>query len=452
MKTVLSLLLILFAFNLPAGAQCNAAFSYTINKDQLTIIPAAANSSNVIDYLSIYNGNNFVTGDSYANSGHIFKLDPGTYLLKRVINDPVSGCADSMQQTITINYVPTCSAAISYTTDSFSFQLLDFASNAVYTGTGIKSDSWTIDGIQDAPATEVLSVGDHQVCYNMTTNSGCIASDCKTITVQIPKACNFQPSFTATASTDDDHVMNFVASPNQSNLTYHWGYGNNDNGILSQAYSPVSSYSYSYPGTYEVRLRIDDNANQCYEIDSAAINVVIPSLSCTTAFTYTLNGGQATFTGTSNQPIVSQAWTITTGEYDFSDPITLYTSNPVYNFTDTGYYSVSLSQATSTGCSGTDYGMIHVDHLGQEQDISSINSYPNPVAGDEVHLDLVLANDVSMSYTITNINGTVVYQSQLQGYTGDNVITVPLWGLITGQYFVDITYGNQHAHSSFERL
>jgi len=438
---------------------CNAQFTFAVNKDSVSFMPADS-SANLYQYWYFYDSSNNYYDSYYSdNSFTLTSFNPGIYTVEHTVYNPATGCSDSASHIIAINYTPTCSATVSYNKDQFS-NMYTFNANQVYDGNGIQSSVWTVDGIPDSMydwsylQDNLVLPGAHQVCYNMTTGAGCRASACQTVTVPAAQNCGWQASFTAIASSTDTHLINFSASPNQSNLSYHWDFGDQYNYYGDSVESDIAnpSYTYAYTGTYSVKIIITDTLTGCFQIDSASVTVQpSPSESCTSSFTWLLNAGQATFTATSNQTIVAENWTIEPLD-SLNQSITLNTIDPIYNFADTGYYYTCLSVSTSTGCNSNSCQYMYVGSIGNNPDSSVLQCYPNPATGNTVNVALILPGAALVQYNVSNIYGNVVYQYQLQGLAGNNVITIPLQTLADGQYFIDIIYNNQHYHSVFQKL
>ncbi|HLG40628.1 MAG TPA: T9SS type A sorting domain-containing protein, partial [Chitinophagaceae bacterium] len=132
------------------------------------------------------------------------------------------------------------------------------------------------------------------------------------------------------------------------------------------------------------------------------------------------------------------------------DSVFLTINNPTYTFTDTGYYWICLYITTNTGCTGTYCNYIYIDSIGNMPD-GRIPSYPNPAAST-VSLKLKLEQQAKFSVTVYNMSGNVAYRMETQGHAGINQINIPVSQLNTGQYFIDIQYGNQRKRSTFQKF
>lgn len=426
------------------SVNCNAAFTATRDSVQqnLFYFNALNNAAGVSHSWHFGDGGQ----GSGASTSHLYTT-PGTYAVVHIVHDTINNCIDSAQHIVVINPPVSCNANFTYTRDSSQHTLYYF--NALSTGTGL-SYQWKIDSVLVSTAAafnQVLTPGFHQVCLLVTTATGCSALNCQNIFVVDSSACNWQASFTTTASPSNPRQITFYPNPTGPSKSYTWRfYRPQQAPAISTATNPV--FTYSHAGTYAVRLDIYDSATACY--DTVRQNVTVhgsPADSCTVSFTYTAQQNQVTFTGVSNQTFVSQTWHIVA--FDSSLNVTLNTMNPTYSFPDSGSYSVCLYAVTNTGCSRWYCQTISV--AGARM-MNVLPSFPNPADGSNVNLRLTLPESNRVRITVYNTSGNVVYDSERNGTPGMNTITIPVAGLQRGQYFVDIRYGNERKRSIFQKL
>jgi Secretion system C-terminal sorting domain len=152
--------------------------------------------------------------------------------------------------------------------------------------------------------------------------------------------------------------------------------------------------------------------------------------------------------------IVSQAWTIYKTIYNpgdtFNNIIRLNTFNPVYNFKDTGSYWICLTLTTNTGCTRSYCNNVYVNSVNGKE-AGRITSYPNP-AVNQVKLILEMNSSSTIYLQVRNLFGNMVLSTKRTGIRGNNQITIPVQQLITGQYFIDIQFGNERKRSIFQKL
>jgi PKD repeat protein len=441
MRKFLPLLLVFCFVNPEAKAQCNAAFTSSVNN--ATVQFQATNTGQNYLHQWYFGDNQQGYG---ANVSHTY-ASPGTYMVTHLVTDSFNTCTDSLTQLVTVSFSVPCNASFTYTVDSV--QSTRYYFNALSTGPGT-SYQWKIDNVQVSTAaafTHVITPGFHQVCLLVTNTSGCSALNCQNIFVVDSSACTWQASFTTTASSSNPKQITFYPSPTGATKSYTWTiYQPMQAPVIYTTTNPV--HTFSTAGTYPVRLDIYDSATACF--DTVRQNVQVqgsPADSCNVSFTYSVQQNQVSFTGVSNQTFASQTWYITA--FDSSLNVTLNTMNPTYSFPDSGSYSVCLYAVTTTGC--TRWYCQTISVAGARM-INVLPSFPNPSDGSNVNLRLTLPETNRIRVTVYNTSGNIVYDSEKNGGPGMNVITIPVAGLQRGQYFVDIRYGNERKRSIFQKL
>ena len=417
---------------------CDANFTATVNQSAVTFIAAASH---------YYSNWNFGDGNSALgdNVTHTY-AQAGTYSVMHIVHDSIGTCADSMYQNVTVTSAPpTCSTDFDVTPDTVYYDYWYYFRATQATIQNAQTYSWTVDG--GSPLSTGIGLywritpGTHQVCLTTTTVSGCTSSKCKTIVAE--PICNMNASFTATHNAVNNRQVSFTPSPIQAGLIYHWDFG--DYSPTSQSNQQSPTHTYAQPGTYSVKLTV--RTNNCR--DTIRQNVFIDT--CTALFTYTLDShGDAVFYSASPQTQVSQTWHLIS-LLDSTLHVTLTGPSPSYSFPDTGYYYLCLDVLTTTGCVAHHCDYIYVNHVGARS-ARYVSSYPNPVTGSTVQFKVSSVSATTMQYKIYNLQGVMVYQSEHPVGVGLNIITVPVQQLQRGQYFVDITCGDQRKRSIFQKL
>ncbi|MEI9910034.1 MAG: PKD domain-containing protein [Bacteroidota bacterium] len=448
MRKLISFVFILSCVNIKVKAQCDAAFTFSVNLATAQFQATNANV-NYRHYWLLGDGTNgFGTGISHTYSF------PGTYTVTHILADSVNQCSDTTQQLIGINIPVTCQSNLSLTRDSSNFSLYYFNAMPQVTGDTAMFYYWKIDGISlPLPATtssfsQVLTPGIHYICLTIFTTTGCTSSLCHTIIVTTPPPCALTASFTYTTFASNSKQFNFTPDPLSNELRYDWNFGDGHSSSLA---NPV--HTYSQAGTYNVRLIITDTIPGCRDSVWQNLQVHGTGDSCAASYTYTANPvhpNQITFTAISNQTITSQTWRIYHWTNSFYDSIIITANNPTYTFTDTGYYYTCLFITTNTGCSNWFCWGLYIDSVAGLPG-GRIPSYPNP-ASNTVNLRLRLEQQNRINITVYNMSGNAVYKTQKQGFAGNNEINIPVQQLNSGQYFIDIQYGNQRKRSIFQKL
>ncbi len=448
MRKLLPLLLILPFLGQELRAQCNTAFTSSVNQATAQFQATGSTGPN------FYHSWRFGDGSQGwgASTSHTYSL-PGTYTVTHIVVDSFNTCGDSVQQTVVISFATSCQASFISARDTVHPNQYHFSSTSQVSGGSVQSYLWTIDSVAVSGASSfayTLSPGVHSVCLSISTTAGCTSSVCQNITVDsLPSSCNWQASFTSTGSASNPRRISFFPTPSSNTLRYHWSFGD---GTSSIQRTPV--HVYSQAGTYSVRLAILDSSNGCHDTTRHNVQVFgAPRDSCTASYTYitdSLHPNQLSFTAISNQTIVSQTWYI--HSFDSSHHAVLTTMNPTHIFPDTGSYSVCLRIVTNTGCIKSYCSVITIHSTGQRIANNLIPSYPNPASGSTVSLRLVLEQDSRVRITIYNTSGNAVYTNERNAGQGMNTITIPVSGLQRGQYFIDIQYGRERKRSIFQKL
>jgi PKD repeat protein len=434
----------------PDSNHCNAnaAFNVSVNQATATFQATGSIGSNYFHQWKF--GDN--TQGWGTNVSHTYQAS-GTYNVWHIVTDSINNCRDSVMKTITVNVPATCRASFTYRRDSLQSRLYHFVSTSTATGGSISAYNWKVNGNTVSTASTLnytLPVGRSSVCLTILTTAGCSSTACDSIIVADSNHCNWSASFTTTASPNNPKQLTFYPLPSQPNLIYQWKII--ANGVHTYTVkNPV--HTFQQAGTYNVWLRIIDSANQC--MDTVVQQVTVqgsPADSCTINYTYSPVPGnplQLTFTASSNQTITSWLWSIY--GRDSSCNATYTIANPTHTFCDSGYYTVCLRIQTNTGCIRTLCRTISIDSLASGRN-GIVNSYPNPVTGDNVNLRVQMQQAGAIYLTIYNTSGNIVKTVARSGGAGTNVVSIPVSSLQRGQYFVEIRYGNERKRSIFQKF
>jgi PKD repeat protein len=444
MRKFVPLFLILFYIVNAVHAQCNPAFTASVNQATAQF-QAAATNSNLTHSWSAGDGS-YLYG---INVSHNYTL-PGTYTVTHYVVDSLTSCKDSAKQTIVVNFPVSCLASFNSVMDSVILNQYHFTSTSSAVGSFIQSYKWTVNGVIKSSSEKLdytFLQGTYDLCLTITTVSGCTSSSCKTVTVGNTN-CNWTASFTSNSITSTSKTVGFSPSPDADHMRYQWYFGDEQQ---SSQKKPV--HSYQQAGVYSVKLIITDTISGCYDTVRQTIQVYGSAAdSCTAVYSYTVNpslSNQLTFTATSNQNIISQQWYITSQDSSYTQ--VLSSINPVHTFIDTGYYSVCLKIVTTSGCQKWYCNGIAINNLGKASR-NLIPSFPNPVTGTVVKLPLQLNKPTPIKVTVYNRNGIAVYVMELNGNSGNNIIAIPVGTLQNGQYFVALQYEGERKQSVFQKL
>lgn len=426
-------------------AQCNAGFTDSVYQNQV-IFRSIVTASHIKHTWLFGDGTSSADISPVHNYGQ-----PGQYSVLHLVSDSLHGCVDSVRKIINIGSFA-CQVKYTVQHPSLSNQYyfnLQYSTN----GSALQSVDWKINGVhissQQSLSYTFPQPGRYNVCVSIQALSGCTAQYCDSISVQLYNNCKNLISFTAVPNTAQAKTIEFTASPDQPQIRYSWSFGDG-----YSAGGRKVSHTYIRSGIYNVNLLAVDSISHCYDSVSKAVKIEgAPSETCTVSFTHTTDQqGLVHFTATSNQPIVSQSWTILHMP-DTLHTVTITTPNPVYAFKDSGYYIVCLAIRTSTGCRTSVCDSLLIKSVTGRR-AAGIPSYPNPVSSSEtsVKLNIEMEEQGLVQLKVCDLSGTIVYQSQRPGFKGVNNIAIPIQQLGKGQYFIDISYGSQQTRSRFNKL
>ncbi len=140
-------------------------------------------------------------------------------------------------------------------------------------------------------------------------------------------------------------VVRFSDLSSGNPTEWNWEFSN---GTLSNAKNPAVSFSQA--GTYSVKLvvRNDDGIDQIERVDYITV-FPSPTVNFNADITLGCIPVRVNFTDMSNTPVGS----IASWEWDFGDGGTSTQRNPSHSYTNTGFYTVTLTVTSSTGCKRT---------------------------------------------------------------------------------------------------
>lgn len=264
-----------------------------------------------------------------------------------------SGCVKTDSVLVTIEPSP----IVNYSVDDVCLnQPSQFTNLTTISSGAIQSMSWNFGNgntsTDYAPTTLYTSDGTYSTTLVATSASGCVDSVSQTTTIH--------PLPTANFSFIDDCADKQIPFTDQSAVTtgstistWHWDFGN---GTTSTQQQPAAQ-TYPAAGNYTITLAVE-TAFGCTDDTSIALEVFpVPTANFT--FDSVCLGVPTQFTDLSsangNYPISSWNWS-------FSNSLTATSQNPAVTFSSHGFYTTTLSIATTAGCVSTatrDSAVVH---------------------------------------------------------------------------------------------
>ena len=155
------------------------------------------------------------------------------------------------------------------------------------------------------------------------------------------------PGFTANVTSGCAALtVNFTDQSTGNPTAWNWEFSN---GTLSSVQNPVVTFT--DPGTYSVKLVVQ-NATGIAEVVRTNYITVFPSPVASFTANQTLGCLPATINFTDLSPPGAGA-VITSWDWDFGDGGTSTQQNPTHVFNNIGFYTITLTVTSSTGCKST---------------------------------------------------------------------------------------------------
>jgi len=277
----------------------------------------------------------------------------GTFPIKLVTYNSTYGCKDSLitnarilnpKPDFTVGDTTICKGTNSHFVSSIDYQ--GGPQSSIYNRT------WTTNNVTQNQHDTVyynyiypnrgvydvtLSIMDEHNCLHSTTKQHymTVAAPIAGFTALPPTGClPLTVQFTDTS----------VDQPGVYDTIRKWDFGYDTATVATAS----TSYTYTTPGSYYVKLTVADNLG-CMDsiVKYNFITAQKPTASFSSPNTYPCKGDSAHFvnTSTGKAPLTSQ--------WNFGDNTTSTATDPVHLYADTGKYTVTLIVTDSTGCSDT---------------------------------------------------------------------------------------------------
>jgi gliding motility-associated-like protein len=276
------------------------------------------------------------------NPTHAYIL-PGNYNVRLTAYD--RGCWDSISHTVVVNppladfkFTGTCG-------QNNSFTFTDNSMGPITTWFWDFGDGFT-STLQNPPV-HVFPVGPPKT-YNVTltvTNGGC--ANKKTYAVQANQATLL--SFSSNPVCANTPITITATSP-ASIFSYQFVYGD---GNTSLGTSPSVAYTYTKPGTYQVKVITTENITGC--VDSSSVYAMVVN-GPTAKFTPPppLTCGALTYSFTDLSTVYPVGSSIVKWVWDFGDGVTSNVKNPpAHTYSFQGNFVPTLTVTDNNGCSST---------------------------------------------------------------------------------------------------
>lgn len=256
-----------------------------------------------------------------------------------------AGCSDSYSDSVSISPVPVADFSFTNNQCEGAAVALTDLSQAFGT-TSIVNWTWDFgDGTLNGNIQNAIHVYDTTGTFTIKlvveTNSGCLDSITKTITIIPAPVADFSTSSTCIGEVAS--FVNLTTIQSGGTLSYSWNFGDGGTSALT---NPVHQYT-NAAGNYNVQL-IATAANGCK--DTLITNIRIANKP-TPQFSWTplivCEGNQVTFNNTSTG---NGGDTIATYLWNFGDLTSSTDTDPFHVYADTGSFTVTLTAVSPTDC------------------------------------------------------------------------------------------------------
>lgn len=207
-------------------------------------------------------------------------------------------------------------------------------------------------------------------------------------------------------------LVRFTDASTGNPTTWNWEFSN---GTLSSVQNPAVTFN--DPGTYSVKLVVQ-NANGIAQVERINYITVLPSP--TAAFTADLNLACLPATINFTDQSTPGAGSITSWNWEFGDGGTSTAQNPSHTYNNVGFYTVTLTVISSSGCMTTTTRSSYIRIVaGVETDFTFdlpttcqapfIVPFQNQSIGPG---NIAYSWDFGNSQTSTDVNPTAIYNAE----------------------------------------
>ena len=268
------------------------------------------------------------------------------------------------------------------------------------------------------------------------TVTGSDASGCEataTVNVNVANGPIINPtSSTDTACTGSTVTLNAGGGGGGGGNTYTWNPGAVTGNNVQV--NPTATTTYTLTAT--------SGFSGCSTIDTSLVIVITQDV--TANFSYTMNGNTVLFHDSSFN---ASSWS-----WSFGDGNGSTNQNPIYTFSGTGAYIVTLI-VTSAGCPGGDTIQIQLSVFPNRiKEIINSNQlliYPNPVTDNLLHINFVLKGGTGALSVVNSLGQVVATRNFIANNNKQMNETINLLEFASGIYEIILTDGDSHSSVRF---
>lgn len=263
--------------------------------------------------------------------------NPGVYSIQLIVQSD-AGCRDTMNQSLTIWAEPQAAFSNTEACDGIPIQ---FTNNSSIIDATPLLFAWDLGDNTTSAANSPLHLYPSQGTYTanllVTSQNGCTSVVSRAVNVHaIPDAAFSTQSICEDASANFTD-LSVIAAGQIAN--WFWTFGDGNTGVL-----PSPSHVYNDPGDYNIKLVITSNFG-CQDSTVGLIRIIpkpqVDFLTENVCFGFPI---QLTSLATPVTGVIDQyAWS-------FGDGSSATDEHPVHLYNSPGWYSVSLTATTDSGC------------------------------------------------------------------------------------------------------
>jgi PKD repeat protein len=371
--------------------------------------------------------------------------------VKKNVNATSAPCVREFCKTITVS--EPCNFQVSFTLhrDSLNTRKVHFTNTTMVTTTNAIA-KWSFgDGTYGGTWNaihEYAQPGTYRVCLSVQTTPNCVKETYETIVIpQQGPACKDLSQFKFEKASTDNQQYKFTPDNINTAVVYTWTFGDG-----TGSHDPIAMHRYSQPGIYIACLTAWRGPN-CASTTCKEMRV-LPQLNCDSIHVSymwqkdALIPNKIHFAAIANLIVLDQTWTITQISPAITTPIILHQNNPVFTFADTGYYRVCLKAITLGGCVKEYCSVIKIEKVAP---VCMLQVFPNP-ASTSINVAVQLTQPEIIHAYVYNSTNILVKEKQLQGVTGNNMVTININDLVSGLYTIKVVYGSKTCYARFTKL
>lgn len=303
-------------------------------------------------------------------------------------------------------------------------------------GDGTQSSEWN-------PFHKYEKAGTYRVCLKIAFFEGCTKEVCKTVVIPEPVNCERLSNFEVRLTSEPNTIKAEAVLANSS-LKYVWTFGDG-----TGAFTPSTSHKYARPGKYTICLTVYRGENCASTTCKEIIVGPLPCNLTTLKYEYQrLNaaGNSIKFKALSNQPVLSQRWTI--HRDNGTAPVTINGNDPTYTFTQSGMYKVCLRALSINGCIKEYCDTIRIADV---PNLCSIQVAPNP-ATTQITFRVNLNNNQTVTASVIDAMGVRRSVHFFNGAQGWNSFNIGITNLPAGYYSIEVKYNGIVCTGRFQKV